>query len=100
MRGIENGTSIVRQVSGGLSVVSDYRGKIQTSFDFFSDKEKFWTADVKFGHVPTIYTVIGDALAYISMLFFIAGILHAAIIKIKIIITKRKFRKKQKVVIA
>lgn len=79
MRGIENGTSIVRQVSGGLSVVSDYRGKMQTSFDFFDDKEKFWIADVKFGHMPTIYSKIGDVVAWVSIIVVVAAILYCAI---------------------
>ncbi len=67
---------------------------------FFSDKEKFWTADVKFGNVPTLYTLVGDALAYICVLFSVTGILYAAVFKVKNVITKRNFRKKQKVVIA
>ncbi|MBS1599634.1 MAG: hypothetical protein JST75_15520 [Bacteroidetes bacterium] len=71
-RGIENGNAVLRQASGGLSAVSDYRGKMLTTFDFYQPGKKFWIADIPVGHVATIYTVIGDAFAYacIAMAFF------------------------------
>jgi apolipoprotein N-acyltransferase len=79
MRGIENGVSIVRQVSGGLSIVSDYRGRIQSSFYFFGEGEKLWIADVKFGNVPTIYSAIGDVLAWLSVATSVISILFLVI---------------------
>jgi apolipoprotein N-acyltransferase len=63
-RGIENGCTIVRQASGGLSLVTDYRGKTQASFDFYKPGTKLWTADITIGHVSTIYSTIGDVFAY------------------------------------
>jgi apolipoprotein N-acyltransferase len=63
-RGIENGNSVIRQESGGLSLASDYKGKIHASMDYYQPGEKFWIANVPFGHVQTLYAVIGDAFAY------------------------------------
>ena len=67
-RGIENGTAIFRQASGGLSVASDYRGRILGSFDFYKPGEKLWYAEVPVGHVVTLYNRIGDLFAYACML--------------------------------
>ena len=63
-RGIENGCTIVRQASGGLSLVTDYRGKKQASFDFYKAGTKLWTAYITIGHVSTIYSTIGDVFTY------------------------------------
>src|SRR4029077_18709680 len=75
-RGIENGCSIVRQASGGLSIATDYRGKVCISFDFYKPGVKSWIADVPIGHVQTIYTVIGDVFAYGCMVVTGIGLLY------------------------
>lgn len=67
-RGIENGCSIVREVSGGLSFASDCYGRIHASFDFYEEGKKLWVAEVPVGHVFTIYSVIGDAFIHLCML--------------------------------
>jgi len=66
-RGIENGCTVVRQASGGLSLVTDYRGKTQASFDFYKPETKLWVADITMGHVFTIYSFIGDAFTYVCI---------------------------------
>lgn len=68
-RGIENGCTIIRQASGGLSLVTDYRGYQQASFDFFTPGKKLWQATVATGYMPTLYSTIGDAFAYGCVLF-------------------------------
>jgi apolipoprotein N-acyltransferase len=92
MRGIENGCSVMRQVSGGLSVVSDYRGKIESSFNFFNNGEKLWMDDVQLGHVSTIYSRIGDIAAYLCVLLTISSLSYLVIgfIKRKYLIKKVK----------
>ncbi|MFI5155798.1 MAG: nitrilase-related carbon-nitrogen hydrolase [Chitinophagales bacterium] len=67
-RGIENGNAIFRQVSGGLSVATDYRGKMIGSFDFYGTGEKLWYAEVPIGHISTLYNRIGDLFAYLCLL--------------------------------
>ncbi|HLL42780.1 MAG TPA: nitrilase-related carbon-nitrogen hydrolase [Segetibacter sp.] len=87
-RGIENGCTVVRQVSGGLSLVTDYRGEIQMSFDFYKPGKKFWIADIKTGHTSTIYSTIGDAFAYFCISITVAALLF---LLIHLFIKKRTF---------
>lgn len=85
-RGIENGCTIVRQASGGLSLVTDYRGKEQASFDFYQPGAKLWTANITVGHVRTVYSIIGDAFAYLCISFTVLILL----VLITQLFTKRK----------
>ena len=66
-RAIENGNSMLRQASGGLSVGVDYRGRLLKSFDYFQDGTKLWIAELPIAHMPTIYTVIGDSFAFLCI---------------------------------
>jgi len=75
-RGIENGCTVVRQASGGLSLVTDYRGREQASFDFYNPGEKLWSANIITGHVNTIYNTIGEAFAYLCMAFSAVSIIY------------------------
>jgi apolipoprotein N-acyltransferase len=68
-RGIENGCTVIRQARGGLSLVTDYRGRQQASFDFYKPGEKLWIANIITGHVDTIYSTIGEAFAYVCIGF-------------------------------
>jgi len=63
-RGIENGCSVFREVSNGLSIASDYRGKVIGSRDWFGGGRTLWLADMPVGHVRTVYSRIGDVLPY------------------------------------
>jgi apolipoprotein N-acyltransferase len=67
-RGIENGNSILRQASGGLSALTDYRGKVRVSLDFYQPGTKLWYADIPVGRVQTVYSIIGDAVAYACLI--------------------------------
>jgi apolipoprotein N-acyltransferase len=79
-RGIENGCSVLREVTSGLSVGVDYRGRRAGGLDYFRGGTKLWVADLPVGHRDTIYSRIGDVLAYgcilltvlmpLSLLFF------------------------------
>lgn len=84
-RAIENGCSILRQASGGLSVAADYRGKILQSLDFFDPGEKFWITDVPVQHIDTVYQHIGDSFAYLCGFVFAGSLL---------LVSMRKIRKK------
>jgi apolipoprotein N-acyltransferase len=63
-RAVENGCSMMRQVSSGLSLATDYRGKTFGSLDYFKDGTKLWLADIPVGHVETVYSKIGDVFAW------------------------------------
>jgi hypothetical protein len=47
---------MVSQVSGGVSLVRAYGGKIQIHFDFYKAGENLWVADILIGCVSTIYS--------------------------------------------
>ncbi|HEX8277406.1 MAG TPA: nitrilase-related carbon-nitrogen hydrolase, partial [Segetibacter sp.] len=80
-RGIENGCTVIRPTSGGLSLVTDYRGKVQTAFDFYKPGQKLWLTNIQTGHIPTIYSVIGDAFAYLCVIFTAVSILFLILVK-------------------
>ncbi len=78
-RGIENGNAIFRQASGGLSVATDYRGKMIGSFDFYGAGEKLWYAEIPVGHVSTLYNRIGDLFAYACLLVAVGWLAYLVI---------------------
>jgi apolipoprotein N-acyltransferase len=68
-RGIENGCSIFREVSNGLSIATDYRGRPAGKRDYFRDGASCWMTELPVGHVRTIYGRIGDVLPYGCLVF-------------------------------
>ncbi|MEP7320247.1 MAG: nitrilase-related carbon-nitrogen hydrolase, partial [Panacibacter sp.] len=85
-RAIENGSSVIRQAAGGLSLASDYRGKIIAQKNFFDEGEKLMIANVPIKHVTTIYSVIGDSFAFICIVFIIIAVV---ILMVKTIKTRK-----------
>ncbi|HXD79010.1 MAG TPA: nitrilase-related carbon-nitrogen hydrolase [Puia sp.] len=61
-RAVENGCSIFREVSDGLSIAADYRGRPAGSRDFFHGGSRLWMADLPVAHVSTLYVRLGDWL--------------------------------------
>jgi apolipoprotein N-acyltransferase len=80
-RGIENGCSIFREVSNGLSIATDYRGRAIGSRDYFRDGASFWVADLPVGHIQTMYGRIGDILAYGCLLFTLGTMVFLLIVR-------------------
>jgi len=76
IRGIENGSAVFRQVSGGLSVASDYRGKITGSFDFYKEGDKRWITSVRIGRVTTVYGIIGDVVPYVCIVVVVLVMMY------------------------
>jgi apolipoprotein N-acyltransferase len=68
-RAIENGCSIFREVSNGLSIAADYRGRPTGEWDYFRDGASCWMTELRVGHVRTIYDRIGDILPYGCLVF-------------------------------
>ena len=69
-RGIEYGFSIVRATGHGLSAAFDYQGRTLATADYSTTK-KAMVAHVPTHGVRTIYTVIGDLFAWLSMAGFV-----------------------------
>jgi apolipoprotein N-acyltransferase len=69
-RGIENGFSIVRAASHGLSAAFDYQGRTLASADYSTTTQAMISYVPTHG-VKTIYAVIGDLFAWLSMVGFV-----------------------------
>ncbi|WP_020597045.1 nitrilase-related carbon-nitrogen hydrolase [Spirosoma panaciterrae] len=78
-RAVENGCSLVRQVSGGLSIFTDYRGKILASHNAYSPGDNLTVARVPVQSVPTLYSRFGDWLAYAAMALLAVFILRVGL---------------------
>lgn len=71
-RAIENGTAILRQASNGTSVAVDPYGRVLTSLDHFTATERVLVAQLPVkSHVFTLYTVLGDAFGWATLVGFI-----------------------------
>jgi apolipoprotein N-acyltransferase len=70
LRGIEYGFSTVRATGDGLSAAFDYQGRMLATADAFTTKQAM-VAHVPTHGVKTIYTVIGDLFAWLSMVGFV-----------------------------
>lgn len=69
-RGIENGFSVVRQVQQGYSLATDYLGNIISSVDYFNTEDRVLVSHIPMGRVNTIYSIVGDAFAWICISAF------------------------------
>ena len=66
-RAIENGYSLVRQTSNGLSMSVDYEGHVLAASDYFTTDPQVMVAYVPMQGVRTIYATIGDLFAWLSI---------------------------------
>ena len=71
-RAIENGFSLVRQSSKGLSMAVDYEGRVLSASDYFSTDQQIMVAYVPMHGVRTIYATIGDLFAWLCMIGLVA----------------------------
>ncbi len=71
-RAIENGYSLVRQASKGLSMTVDYEGHVLSASDYFTTDNQVMVAYVPMQGVRTIYAIIGDLFAWLCILSLLA----------------------------
>jgi apolipoprotein N-acyltransferase len=71
-RAIENGFSLVRQTSKGLSMAVDYEGRVLSASDYFSTDQQIMVAYVPMHGVHTIYATIGDLFAWLCIIGLLA----------------------------
>lgn len=74
-RAVENGFSLVKVTSKGLSGAYDYQGRVLSDIDYFTEKDQSLISDVPVTGVRTVYSRLGDFTAWIS----IAGLLLVVI---------------------
>ncbi len=75
-RAIENGVSLVRPTGKGVSLITDDKGRILGSQDYFTAASGIMISSIPTRGVRTIYSLIGDVFAYSSVagLVLLAGI--------------------------
>ena len=67
-RAVENGYSLLRPASNGLSLAVDYRGQVRGAADYFTAPDRqVLTAQLPTHGVRTIYSRIGDVFAWICL---------------------------------
>ena len=71
-RAIENGFSLVRESSKGLSMTVDYEGRILSASDYFTTDQQVMVASVPMHGVRTIYATIGDLFAWLCIIGLVA----------------------------
>lgn len=65
VRAIENGVSLLRTASGAQSIATDYHGRIIGSRNYYDEGDKVLIAYLPVKGVRTLYTLIGDAFAWL-----------------------------------
>jgi apolipoprotein N-acyltransferase len=78
-RSIENGVSLVRQASNGLSIATDPYGRVLAAMDHFAASERVMVAQVPTQGMSTIYPVIGDLFGWLAVVGLV-GILIWAVV--------------------
>jgi apolipoprotein N-acyltransferase len=64
-RGIENGTSVIRETTRGLAAITDASGNIVASKDYFDGGELVMVADIPVHGKWAFYPIIGNAFAWL-----------------------------------
>jgi apolipoprotein N-acyltransferase len=66
-RAIENGISLVRPTSEGLSAAFDYQGRVLAATDYFTSDGETMIAHIPTQGVRTIYSMTGDLFAWLCV---------------------------------
>jgi apolipoprotein N-acyltransferase len=76
-RAIENGTSLIRPAGDGISLMTDYLGRVIASQNYSASNNGIMLGSVPTAGVSTIYSRIGDSFAYLCTIGLVLGI-HVA----------------------
>jgi apolipoprotein N-acyltransferase len=82
MRGIENGFSLVRPTYNGITIAQDSNGRILSQMDSGATDSGILYADVPTRGVSTLYSQIGDALAWICVIGFLGLVILSIVVSI------------------
>ncbi|MEW6730850.1 MAG: nitrilase-related carbon-nitrogen hydrolase [Acidobacteriota bacterium] len=67
-RAIENGFSLVRQTSRGLSLATDYQGNVLAAMNYFNSSDRVMVCRIPTKGVTTVYSTVGDLFAILCVL--------------------------------
>lgn len=73
VRGVENGSNIIRHTNNGMSIVSDFRGSVLAQTDYFQSDTKTISAQVITKGRFTLYSYIGNLFVYLCNLFLLGS---------------------------
>jgi len=82
IRSIENGVSMLKTVSYGLSVAADPFGNILAEDNFFEDDRHIMTADIPIHRINTIYSSAGDILIYLAYIYLVFNLIYLLALQI------------------
>jgi apolipoprotein N-acyltransferase len=78
-RAIENGYSLLRSTSNGLSLAVDYEGRVVAATDFYTTDDQVIVAYLPAHGVPTLYAAAGDLVAWLALAALLALIAVALV---------------------
>jgi len=78
-RAVENGFSLIRATGKGYSLAADYQGRPLAFADYYGAPKSAAVAAIPMQGVTTLYSIIGDVFAYLSIAGFL-GIVALAFI--------------------
>ncbi len=73
VRGVENGSNIIRHTNNGMSIVSDFRGSVLAQTDYFQSDTKTLSAQVITKGRFTFYSYIGNLFVYLCNFYLIGS---------------------------
>ncbi len=73
VRGVENGSNIIRHTNKGMSIVSDFRGSVLAQTDYFQSDTKTLSAQVITKGRFTLYSYIGNLFVYLCNLYLLGS---------------------------
>ncbi|MCT4623875.1 MAG: hypothetical protein N4A46_09660, partial [Schleiferiaceae bacterium] len=74
-RAIEQGFNLIRHTSNGLSIGTDYTGRVISEMDHFRKNDKVLITQLPTQGVKTVYSVIGDVFIAVCLILLIFAIL-------------------------
>ncbi len=73
VRGVENGSNIIRHTNKGMSIVSDFKGSVLAQTDYFQSDTKTLSAQVITKGRFTFYSYIGNLFVYLCNFYLIGS---------------------------
>lgn len=79
VRGVENGSNIIRHTNKRISIVSDFRGSVMAQTDYFQSDTKTLSAQVAMKGRFTLYSYIGNLFVYLCNLYLLGSFIFPKI---------------------
>ena len=75
VRGVENGSNIIRHTNKGMSIVSDFKGSVLAQTDYFQSDTKTLSAQVTMKGRFTLYSYIGNLFVYLCSIYLLGSVI-------------------------